>query len=221
MSCTSTVIVLASFAILTRNSSILSVLCSCEVLDFISSWSHQSLWLSSSFCSFISRKIIFSIMLMTWSKAAPCCMLNCSAKRWSALEWEMRAAFRRRFTALTLGSWDSWRKFTPGAVGGSGFSGGVVRTPVTFARILTATSMASRSCARTDERSSHSRRFTAQACWVWSRVAVSALRSSSVSLSFCRSWTRSSCTVPSMVSFWLFDPSAALFSASLACFARS
>mmetsp|Transcript_50295 Transcript_50295/g.139653 ORF Transcript_50295/g.139653 Transcript_50295/m.139653 type:complete len:391 (+) Transcript_50295:34-1206(+) len=208
------------FSMATRSLSILLVLSPSEMLLLLISWSHQSLWLSSFFCSSMRRKIIFSIELITWSKASKRRELSSSARRESAFECDTRAALRRRFTARSLGSSASCRKLT-GEAGGTGLLGASVRTPAAFARILTAAAMASRSLARTAERSCHSRSLTPQFFSVVARVSLSAVRSSSSDALSFLSPDKSSRTVARAVSFSLFESSAASTSASLACFVRS
>ena len=95
------------FWILVESSSYLSSLSTREVLDFSSSWSHQSLCSSSFFCSSMRRKIIFSISLLTLSKGpvrwAATSVASCSR----ALECAALAVLRRSSTAFIFGSLDA------------------------------------------------------------------------------------------------------------------
>merc|ERR1719443_2878787 len=91
-----------------------SALSSLDSVLFSVSMSHQSLCSSSSFCSPMSRKIIFSIIALILSKG-PSYVLISWASFWRDFECASRAASRKRFTAFTLGS-RTWRKDTAGEV---------------------------------------------------------------------------------------------------------
>mmetsp|Transcript_9015 Transcript_9015/g.26533 ORF Transcript_9015/g.26533 Transcript_9015/m.26533 type:complete len:214 (-) Transcript_9015:943-1584(-) len=165
------------------SSAILSSLSDLDVLDVLSSLSHHSLCSSSSFCSSISRKIIFWIMLMTSPNGSSGLASSWATSRSSALECTTRAAARSRLAALVRGSSSTCRNEGPdsdasrGEGGGTGFFGASVRTPVALDRIVTAIFMASSSRARTADRSSHSCFLRLHALSVSPRVSVSATRS--------------------------------------------
>mmetsp|Transcript_4038 Transcript_4038/g.5856 ORF Transcript_4038/g.5856 Transcript_4038/m.5856 type:complete len:241 (+) Transcript_4038:747-1469(+) len=152
-----------------------------EVVVLLSSRSHHCLWSSSSFCSFIRWKIIFSMELMTWSKGPSPIFVRVStssARRSRALEWTCLASSRRRCRAFRAAGLPflSSRKETTG-VGKLGLPGASVLTPVTFARMEMAVSIASISPALVLDRSSHSVFFRSQALFVSEREALSASRS--------------------------------------------
>mmetsp|Transcript_82508 Transcript_82508/g.230065 ORF Transcript_82508/g.230065 Transcript_82508/m.230065 type:complete len:255 (+) Transcript_82508:751-1515(+) len=207
-------------SIFTVSMPIFSVLSDLEVFVLPISRSHQFLWSSSSFCSAISLKIIFWIMLLTASKGPPRAAATSSANCSKLREWAARASSRRRFTARCLGSaptaWTSMGRLglglggpTPasrkdesnGDVGNTGFVGASVRTPVTFARMSMAAAMACNSCSRMLVRSVHSDSFRLHAFVVSSRLVSSASSVCCVSSSACLSLKNCSCVSPRSVFF--------------------
>mmetsp|Transcript_124097 Transcript_124097/g.345444 ORF Transcript_124097/g.345444 Transcript_124097/m.345444 type:complete len:234 (+) Transcript_124097:1072-1773(+) len=178
------------------------------MLLFESSMSHQFLWSSSSFCSAMSRKIIFWIMLLTSSKGPPKRAATSSAKRAKAREWTLRASSRSKLTARALGSWFC-KSSRVGEGGGTGLEGASVRTPATLERISMPAASAFISCSRTSERSSHSDFFIAQDCFVLLRVVESAFKSSLALLREFFASARSVLTSPSKSVFVLLAASAA------------
>mmetsp|Transcript_92112 Transcript_92112/g.234192 ORF Transcript_92112/g.234192 Transcript_92112/m.234192 type:complete len:268 (-) Transcript_92112:65-868(-) len=165
-------------SILRESSSTLSFLSEMEELVLASSLSHQFLWSSSSVCSCINLKIIFSTMSTTWSKwPSPCFTrsVTSSAKRSKAFECATLASWRRMRRARSAFGLPSCRKDTGD---GSGLPGASVRTPVTLARMEIAVSMASISLDRVAERSSHSDCFVEQELSVSDSDFLSAARSS-------------------------------------------
>mmetsp|Transcript_40471 Transcript_40471/g.88487 ORF Transcript_40471/g.88487 Transcript_40471/m.88487 type:complete len:232 (+) Transcript_40471:876-1571(+) len=204
-----------------ESSATLSSLSTLEVLLFSSSKSHQFLWLSSSFCSSMRRKIIFWIMLFTSSKGPVRWAETCCARRSRARECVLAASARSSCNAFVAGpALPSWRKDT-GEGGGTGFEEGSVRTPVALLRISTAAAMASSSPLRTAERSAHSEAFNSQPFCVLAREAESASSSacSEVRL-FCASF-RSPVTSPSSFSLLALEAVAASFVAWRACSSSS
>mmetsp|Transcript_94685 Transcript_94685/g.267565 ORF Transcript_94685/g.267565 Transcript_94685/m.267565 type:complete len:270 (+) Transcript_94685:741-1550(+) len=173
-----------SSSILRVSSSIFSPLSLIEDSVLLISKSHHCLCSFSSFCSFMSRKIIFWMELMTWSKAPSPCFtrsVTSSAKRSRAFECATLASWRRMRKARSAFGLPSCRKDT-GEGGGTGLPGASVRTPVTLARMEIAVSMASISLDRVAERSSHSDCFVEQELSVSDSDFVSAARSSLVLL---------------------------------------
>mmetsp|Transcript_35212 Transcript_35212/g.109643 ORF Transcript_35212/g.109643 Transcript_35212/m.109643 type:complete len:234 (-) Transcript_35212:688-1389(-) len=185
-----------------------------------SSMSHQFLCSSSSFCSAMSRKIIFWIMLLTSSKGPLTRAASSSAKRAKALEWTSRASLRKKFTTRARGS-SFWRSMVTGDGGGTGLEGLVVLTPVTCARISMPAWMAFISRALISWRSVHSDFFIVHDCSVLLRASVSALRSAFVSLRVDVAVASSDCTSPRSVVFSVLVLPAALMALSRAAFARS
>mmetsp|Transcript_23153 Transcript_23153/g.63084 ORF Transcript_23153/g.63084 Transcript_23153/m.63084 type:complete len:234 (+) Transcript_23153:920-1621(+) len=185
-----------------------------------SSRSHQFLWSSSSFCSAMSRKIIFWSMLFTSSKGPPTRAAISSAKCAKAREWTSRASSRKRFTARARGS-SFWRKNVTGEGGGTGLSGFVVLTPVTLERMSMPAAMACSSRARMSWRSAHSVFFIVQDCSVSLRLFASAFKSAWV---FVRApWAAASslCASPSSLVFSLLADCADAMAPSRAPLARS
>mmetsp|Transcript_103810 Transcript_103810/g.293534 ORF Transcript_103810/g.293534 Transcript_103810/m.293534 type:complete len:274 (-) Transcript_103810:801-1622(-) len=170
---------------------ILSSLLAFDVLVFSSSRSHQFLWSSSSFCSAISRNIIFWIMLFTSSKGPFACAAISSAKRANARDLVLRASSRSSWMARSLGSALS-RRARPGAGaaesssvtgegGGTGFVGAAVVTPPTLDKMSMPARKAFLSRARISDRCVHSDFFISQDCWVVPSDVESACRSALVS----------------------------------------
>mmetsp|Transcript_17216 Transcript_17216/g.43362 ORF Transcript_17216/g.43362 Transcript_17216/m.43362 type:complete len:229 (+) Transcript_17216:863-1549(+) len=204
------------------SSSILDCLSLMEVLVFCCSRSHQALCSSSSFCSFASWKIIFSIMLTTWSKGPWSWDSTVSANFSRTLECICLASFRSSWMAfLVLGFEARSCKKATGEGGGTGLPGASVRTPVAFARMEMAVWMASISFARVVERSSHSDALRRQDCSVSDSVFVSAARSAWVlSYAVCAA-IKSSLESATSFSLVALASCLALMSASRAFFAKS
>mmetsp|Transcript_41479 Transcript_41479/g.93572 ORF Transcript_41479/g.93572 Transcript_41479/m.93572 type:complete len:208 (+) Transcript_41479:735-1358(+) len=164
---------------LVSSSSILLALSVIETSVLLSSRSHQCLWLSSSFCSSIRRKIIFWIMLITWSKCPARATEISWARRSSDREWVADADARISCMAFTFGSVEvSISIACTGDGGGTGLPGASVRTPPAFARMSMAAFIASISRLRVTDLSFHSVFFTEQAFSVCFRVAESSFKSS-------------------------------------------
>mmetsp|Transcript_87558 Transcript_87558/g.282968 ORF Transcript_87558/g.282968 Transcript_87558/m.282968 type:complete len:306 (+) Transcript_87558:795-1712(+) len=183
-----------SSSILRVSSSIFSPLSLIEDSVLLISKSHHCLCSFSSFCSFMSRKIIFWMELMTWSKAPSPCFtrsVTSSARRSSALECAALASWRRMRKACSALGLPSCSRAT-GDGGGTGLPGGEIRTPVTLARMEIAVSMASLSLARVEDRSSHSLFFVDQALSVSDNDFESAAKSSLVLLCAASAAMRSS-----------------------------
>mmetsp|Transcript_106359 Transcript_106359/g.184934 ORF Transcript_106359/g.184934 Transcript_106359/m.184934 type:complete len:204 (-) Transcript_106359:1081-1692(-) len=128
-----------------------AALASFDTIVLFVSKSHHILCSSSSFCSAMSLKIIFWIMLITWSKGpAPiACSLDVTfiAKSEKDFERERWASLRNKSMALDLGSsafmemeWTCTKSTVE--VGKSLTSGGAVWTPITLLRIHCASSRA-------------------------------------------------------------------------------
>mmetsp|Transcript_9447 Transcript_9447/g.19442 ORF Transcript_9447/g.19442 Transcript_9447/m.19442 type:complete len:278 (+) Transcript_9447:762-1595(+) len=207
-------------SILRPSSSILLCLSISDWSVFESSWSHQFLWSSSSFCSCWSRKIIFWMALMTWSKGPSFFAASSAASCSMAPEWATRASLRNRSRACWNFGTDNCNKAavaSTGDGGGTGFEGASVRTPVTFAKISTAASMALISLARVSERSVHSIFLTSQDFFVSESVFSSASRSSCALLRSDSAWFFFASVSPWIVFFSVLEASLASRSCLRAC----
>mmetsp|Transcript_98142 Transcript_98142/g.248991 ORF Transcript_98142/g.248991 Transcript_98142/m.248991 type:complete len:344 (+) Transcript_98142:831-1862(+) len=202
------------------SSSILDCLSLMEVLVFCCSRSHQALCSSSSFCSFASWKIIFSIMLTTWSKGPWSWDSTVSANFSRTLECICLASFRSSWMAfLVLGFEARSCKKATGEGGGTGFDGASVRTPPTFAKISTAALRDSFSLALVSVRSAHSAFLMLHADCVSESEVESASTSSDVLLK--RVWASLSSPSASAFCEALSVLAASLALARLSCASRA
>mmetsp|Transcript_49584 Transcript_49584/g.128642 ORF Transcript_49584/g.128642 Transcript_49584/m.128642 type:complete len:237 (-) Transcript_49584:439-1149(-) len=168
--------------ILACSSAILSSLSARDASVLLTSRSHQCLCSSSSFCSLIKWNIIFSIIPLTSSKGPPKCADTSWANHSRVFDLASWAALRSSCRALSPApgpELPTCRKLR-GDGGGTGFSGGSVRTPVTSAKILMATSIALTSCSRVFERSAHCASLVLHFCSVSLSSDESAERSACV-----------------------------------------
>mmetsp|Transcript_43115 Transcript_43115/g.115908 ORF Transcript_43115/g.115908 Transcript_43115/m.115908 type:complete len:361 (+) Transcript_43115:1146-2228(+) len=152
-------------------------------------------------------------MLLTSSKGPPRCAETSWASRSRALDLASLAALRsscRARPAAPPGPGPPVCRKLRGDGGGTGFSGGSVRTPVTSDRILMAASIALSSCARVLERSAHCASFVEHFCSVWLSSAESAARSAWVEIRSSSALVLAACAslaAPSLLplAFWVAE----------------